>query len=206
MTSLRALVACFAAVLTLTVCADTLEERFDAPPDSTKPYMYWYWLNNNVSAKGITADLEAMRRAGVGEAFIGHVISDGIPEGTVPILSPSWWQLVEFAVRAVERIGVRGMFNCPMESIGRPWISPKGSATSSVPKPASRAERLSMANRPVTLSHPRGSGDRVSRAAQHNALAVHACVRAGDQRPCSPLDRTDGVARQARPSRSLTSF
>ena len=129
MTSLRALVACFAAVLTLTVCADTLEERFDAPPDSTKPYMYWYWLNNNVSAKGITADLEAMRRAGVGEAFIGHVISDGIPEGTVPILSPSWWQLVEFAVREGERIGVRvGMFNCPgWSQSGGPWITPEQS-------------------------------------------------------------------------------
>ncbi len=153
MTSLRALVACFAAVLTLTVCADTLEERFDAPPDSTKPYMYWYWLNNNVSAKGITADLEAMRRAGVGEAFIGHVISDGIPEGTVPILSPSWWQLVEFAVREGERIGVRvGMFNCPgWSQSGGPWITPsRACATSSVPKPASRAERPSTANRPVT--------------------------------------------------------
>ena len=91
--------------------------------------MYWYWLNNNVSAKGITADLEAMRRAGVGEAFIGHVISDGIPEGTVPILSPSWWQLVEFAVCEGERIGVRvGMFNCPgWSQSGGPWITPEQS-------------------------------------------------------------------------------
>ncbi len=125
----RALAACAAAVLSLTICADTLEERFDAPPDSTKPYMYWYWLNNNVSAKGITADLEAMRRAGIGEAFIGHVISDGIPEGTVPILSPSWWQLVEFAVREGDRIGVRvGMFNCPgWSQSGGPWMTPEQS-------------------------------------------------------------------------------
>ena len=35
----RALAACAAAVLSLTICANTLEERFDAPPDSTKPYV-----------------------------------------------------------------------------------------------------------------------------------------------------------------------
>jgi len=129
MIRLSAIAACVTAALTLTTAADTLEERFDAPPDSTKPYMYWYWLNNNVSAKGITADLEAMRQAGIGEAFIGHVISDGIPEGTVPILSPSWWQLVEFAVREGGRIGVRvGMFNCPgWSQSGGPWMTPEQS-------------------------------------------------------------------------------
>ena len=91
--------------------------------------MYWYWLNNNVSAKGITADLEAMRDAGIGEAFIGHVVSDGIPEGDVPILSPEWWRLVEHAVREGERIGVRvGMFNGPgWSQSGGPWMKPEQS-------------------------------------------------------------------------------
>jgi len=57
-----------ALTCSLTLCADPLRQAFDAPPKSTEPFMYWYWLNNNVSAKGITADLEAMRQAGVGEA------------------------------------------------------------------------------------------------------------------------------------------
>ena len=109
--------------------ADSLEHVFQSPPPSTEPYMYWYWLNNNVSAKGITADLEAMKQAGIGEVFIGHVISDGIPEGTVPILSPEWWQLVEFAVREGDRIGVRvGMFNGPgWSQSGGPWMKPEQS-------------------------------------------------------------------------------
>ncbi len=109
--------------------ADMLDQNFVTPPDTTKPYMYWYWLNNNASANGITADLEAMKDAGVGEAFIGHVISDGIPEGDVPILSPEWWQLVSHAVREGDRIGVRvGMFNCPgWSQSGGPWIRPEQS-------------------------------------------------------------------------------
>jgi len=113
----------------LAVRADTLQQGFATPPDSTKPYMYWYWLNNNVSAKGITADLEAMKQAGIGEAYIGHVVSDGIPEGDVPILSPEWWQLVAYAVREGDRLGVRvGMFNCPgWSQSGGPWIKPEQS-------------------------------------------------------------------------------
>jgi len=117
------------ACCSLALHADTLDDAFRTPPASTAPYLYWYWLNNNVSAKGITADLEAMKAAGIGEAFIGHVISDGIPEGTVPILSPEWWQLVEFAVREGDRIGVRvGMFNGPgWSQSGGPWMKPEQS-------------------------------------------------------------------------------
>ncbi|MDD4025728.1 MAG: glycosyl hydrolase, partial [Kiritimatiellae bacterium] len=112
-----------------TLIADNLTQLFSEPPASTEPYMYWYWLNNNVSASGITDDLMAMRQAGVGEAFIGHVVSDGIPEGKVPILSPEWWSLVEHAVREGERIGVRvGMFNGPgWSQSGGPWIKPEQS-------------------------------------------------------------------------------
>lgn len=123
-----------ASLLSVLCCAlglraASLDELFQSPPASTEPYMYWYWLNNNVSAKGITADLEAMKRAGIGEVFIGHVVSDGIPEGTVPILSPEWWKLVEHAVREGDRIGVRvGMFNGPgWSQSGGPWMTPEQS-------------------------------------------------------------------------------
>lgn len=120
----------FALVLgMLSVSADELDKVFQNPPVRTEPYMYWYWLNNNVSAKGITADLEAMKKAGIGEVFIGHIVSEGIPEGKVPILSPEWWDLVSFAVKEGDRIGVRvGMFNGPgWSQSGGPWMKPEES-------------------------------------------------------------------------------
>jgi len=122
------LAVCLAA-LACSLQADSLDDAFRSPPPATEPYMYWYWLNNNVSSRGITADLEAMRQAGIGEVFIGHVVSDGIPEGTVPILSPEWWKLVEHAVREGDRLGVRvGMFNGPgWSQSGGPWIKPEQS-------------------------------------------------------------------------------
>ena len=120
----------FALVLgMLSVSADELDKVFQNPPVRTEPYMYWYWLNNNVSAKGITADLEAMKQAGIGEVFIGHIVSDGIPEGKVAILSPEWWGLVSFAVKEGDRLGVRvSMFNGPgWSQSGGPWMKPEES-------------------------------------------------------------------------------
>jgi hypothetical protein len=120
----------FALVLAmLSASADQLDKVFQSPPVRTEPYMYWYWLNNNVTAKGITADLEAMKQAGIGEVFIGHIVSDGIPEGKVAILSPEWWDLVCFAVKEGDRIGVRvSMFNGPgWSQSGGPWMKPEES-------------------------------------------------------------------------------
>ena len=40
--------------------ADTLEQNFQQPPAVAKPWVYWYWIDGNISKPGITADLEAM--------------------------------------------------------------------------------------------------------------------------------------------------
>ena len=49
-----------------------LAEGFASPPDQTKPWCYWYWISDNLSKTGITKDLEAMARVGIGEALIAN--------------------------------------------------------------------------------------------------------------------------------------
>ena len=49
---------------------DALERGFARPPDSARPWVYWFWLDGNITREGITADLEAMKRAGIGGAQI----------------------------------------------------------------------------------------------------------------------------------------
>ena len=44
--------------------ASELEKNFIQPPDSARPWVYWFWLNGNITREGITADLEAMKRVG----------------------------------------------------------------------------------------------------------------------------------------------
>ena len=41
-----------------------LEPGFLNPPASARPWVYWFWLNSNITREGITADLEAMKESG----------------------------------------------------------------------------------------------------------------------------------------------
>ena len=49
---------------------DPLAEGFRTPPDSAKPWCYWWWLDSNAAKEGITADLEEMKRQGIAGALI----------------------------------------------------------------------------------------------------------------------------------------
>ena len=126
----RVFAACVIAVLMLGTVAiaasDTLEKGFVKPPDSAKPHTWWHWMNGNISREGITADLEAMKRVGLGGAQIFNV-DCGIPAGPVKVMSPEWIQLVKHAVTEADRLGLElCMHNCGgWSSSGGPWIKPE---------------------------------------------------------------------------------
>jgi hypothetical protein len=106
------------------VTPEILAAGFVNPPDSVKPWVYWYWISDNISKEGITKDLEAMARVGIGEALIGNIGLGEMPYGKVSVLSEEWWQLIEHAIREGKRVGVNiGMFNCPgWSQSGGPWV------------------------------------------------------------------------------------
>ena len=122
MTSLLRTLAVFLLLTGTTAsAADKLADQFASPPATTKPRCYWYWIAGHISREGITHDLEAMKRVGIGEGYIGI-----IGGGEVKALTEPWWQLIEHAVREGSRIGVDvGLFNCPgWSQSGGPWIKP----------------------------------------------------------------------------------
>src|ERR1035437_4985832 len=84
-----------------------LEMDFTAPPEATKPRCYWYWMDGNITTNGITKDLEAMRRVGIGEAYIG-IISDQSNQkaGEVKVLTEPFWVTMTHAIREGTRLGV----------------------------------------------------------------------------------------------------
>jgi hypothetical protein len=104
--------------------AGDIEKNFKNPPESTKPWVYWYWISSHITKEGITKDLEAMHEAGIGEAFIANVNDAAVKPGNVPVLSEYWWECMEHAIREAGRIGIKiGMFNCPGWSMsGGPWV------------------------------------------------------------------------------------
>src|SRR5215468_12525090 len=59
-----------------------LETGFQNPPRSARPAIFWFWLNGNINSNGITADLEAMNRVGIGSVIIMEV-DQGTPKGPI---------------------------------------------------------------------------------------------------------------------------
>jgi len=108
--------------------AETLAERFDNPPDSTKPITWWHWMNGNVSKEGITLDLEWMARIGLGGAQIFETGQVAIP-GKAVHRSPYWQDCVKHAIEECSRLGLTfGMHNCSgWNNSGGPWVEPKDS-------------------------------------------------------------------------------
>jgi hypothetical protein len=103
-----------------------LENSFLNPPNTSKVGNMWMWMNGHVSKQGITLDLEAMQRAGIGSIF-NFDAGTGIPQGPVKYLSTEWLQLKEHTINECRRLGLEFcMHNCPgWSSSGGPWITPE---------------------------------------------------------------------------------
>jgi len=104
---------------------DELAKNFQNPPDSMKPYCYWYWLKGDISKDGITKDLESMAKVGIQRAMIGNIEGGG----PVKMFSPQWYDLTRHAMSEAARVGVDIlMFNGPgWSQSGGPWIKPEQS-------------------------------------------------------------------------------
>jgi len=110
----------------ITQNANSLEIDFITPPQSAKPHTWWHWMNGNVTKDGITLDLEAMARVGIG-GFQNFDAGTGIPKGPVVYLSPEWLDLKKHAIAEAQRLGLEfTMHNCPgWSSSGGPWVTPE---------------------------------------------------------------------------------
>ena len=108
--------------------ADDLVQQFKSPPASAKPQTFWMWMNGNITKEGITADLEAIKRVGIGGVQIFN-ISEGIPHGPVQFNSPEWCALVKHAATEADRLGLEiGIHNgAGWSSSGGPWNTPEHS-------------------------------------------------------------------------------
>lgn len=114
--------------------ANPLEKSFANPSEASKPWCYWYWTDGDITAAGITKDLENMAEVGIKLAMIGNVkvrklmTQNGSPT-PVKILSPEWRELNMHALREAKRVGVDiYFFNCPgWSQSGGPWIKPEQS-------------------------------------------------------------------------------
>ena len=114
------------------------EYAFRNPPESAKPGVLWMWMGSNVSKKGITKDLEALKEEGFSLAVMSSLADVNTPWNATIKGSPTteivgwtepWWNLVEFAMSEAKRLNMKlALFNCPgYTASGGPWIKPEQS-------------------------------------------------------------------------------
>ncbi len=106
--------------------AGTLLNSFRSPADSLRPWVYWVWMDGNLSREGITADLESMKHAGIGGAIIMEV-NVGIPQGPVKFMSPEWRRHFGHAIAEAQRLGLEiTLITGPgWTGSGGPWVKPE---------------------------------------------------------------------------------
>ena len=98
--------------------------------EQAKPWVFWYWMQGAVSREGITADLEAMKEARLGGAYLMPIKGAATPPVYTPAaeqLTPEWWALVRHAVKEAGRLRLRlGMHVSDGFALaGGPWITPE---------------------------------------------------------------------------------
>ncbi len=78
---------------------------FENIQDSTRTKTWWFHGETETTKEGITADLEAFKRAGIG-GVVYYDQSHGKAENALPGFSPGWWEMLRFAAEEADRTGL----------------------------------------------------------------------------------------------------
>jgi hypothetical protein len=107
---------------------DSLRDNFVKPPPEARPWVYWFWLSGNITSNGITTDLEAMKRVGIGGVLIMEV-DQGTPGGPVGFMSQRWRELFKHVHAEARRLHLEVNLNndAGWNGSGGPWITPEQS-------------------------------------------------------------------------------
>ena len=82
-----------------------LEQSFRNPPDSVKPWVFWFWINGNISQEGITKDLEAMKGVGINGVIWMEVSGPWwAPQGKIEAGSAAWHEAMQWAIAEADRL------------------------------------------------------------------------------------------------------
>jgi hypothetical protein len=101
-----------------------LASRWEKPDSMARPWVYWNWMNGNISKQGITSDLEAMSSVGVGGVMMFN-IGDMVPDGPIRYRSDKWFDLLRHAVKTANELNISFVIhNCDgWSTSGGPWVT-----------------------------------------------------------------------------------
>ena len=107
---------------------EDLVSEFQRPPEAARPWVYAISLNGNLTKAGLTADLEAMKRVGIGGViYMEAGQGQGAPKGPATFGGPLWRKMFKHLCDESARLGLQVDMNCGpgWSGGGGAWITPK---------------------------------------------------------------------------------
>ncbi|MCO6490902.1 MAG: hypothetical protein J5I98_20965 [Phaeodactylibacter sp.] len=108
-------------------CAQPEEVALEWPEITreSRPWTRWWWQGSGVTKEGITAELEAYQKAGLGGLELTPIYGViGQEDQFVDYLSPEWMDLFEYTLKEAERLGLGiDMATGTGWPFGGPWVS-----------------------------------------------------------------------------------
>ncbi len=99
---------------------------FENIQDSTKTKTWWFHGYVPSSIEGMTKDLEAFKRVGLGGVVFYDQVHGTVSPKSELAMSPEWWKLVYHVARETQRLGLNFEFNVSNGFVaGGPWIKPQ---------------------------------------------------------------------------------
>lgn len=106
-------------------CKNTAVPEWPDVSTETRPWTRWWWHGSAVTKDGITAELEAMKKAGIGGVEITPIYGVyGEEDQFVEYLSPQWVELLKYTLDEAARLGMGvDMATGTGWPFGGPWVS-----------------------------------------------------------------------------------
>lgn len=96
---------------------------FEHIQDSARTKVWWFHGETETTKEGITADLEAFKKAGVG-GIVYYDQSHGKAENALPGFSEEWWEMLRFSAEEAKRLGLTFEIHISNGFVaGGPWIT-----------------------------------------------------------------------------------
>jgi hypothetical protein len=125
--------------------ADALS-GFEQVQDAARTKTWWFHGETETTREGITADLEAFRRAGIG-GVVYYDQTHGPMTDASDAFSPEWWEMLRFSAEEAEQVGLSFELNVSNGFVaGGPWITNEYSM-----KRLAATERLIRGGQPVEI-------------------------------------------------------
>jgi hypothetical protein len=113
-----------------TAQGDPLRDGFNDPPQKARPWVWWHWMDGNVTIDGIDRDLAWMHRIGIGGFQIFDVAQPGVPklvDKRLIYMQPDWQEAFRHAIAEAARMDMQvGIASSPgWSETGGPWVPPE---------------------------------------------------------------------------------